>query len=351
MIVGSATFTTVASTMMIETPRLRTASPIQRPRPSVMRPSPSRSIVEDSRTRAAAQGRGGLRSRPRSGAPTLPDRRCASPCTPALQGGRLMIRSLLLGAAVAALVALGAVPAAGAAPGARAAAATCPGTFTVLHNDHIGSVAFPAGQYRVATNQLSCATASQLFSRFLEDYDGVLPAPWQLIGNIRRFQKVGTASEFQVTPLAPPKPSSLTCPGTFTRAAQRPHRRDVGPGRPLADHAAVDEGPLLRPGRVAARDVPGLRLVRRACRAPWTMNVATRTFQTSPTNGFRITYKGVEQRWRRSSPGHPPGPLPDVPRAEQRPHRRRSSCRRARTTCGPGAASPAGRRPRTSARS
>ena len=86
----------------------------------------------------------------------------------------------------------------------------------MLHADHIGSVPFPAGQYRIATNQLSCATASQLFSRFLEDYDGILPTPWQLIANIRRFQKVGTASEFQVTPLAPPKPTSLVCPGTFS---------------------------------------------------------------------------------------------------------------------------------------
>ncbi len=84
-----------------------------------------------------------------------------------------MIRSLLLGAVVTALVALSAAPAL-AAPGARTAAATCPGTFTVLHADHIGSVPFPAGQYRIATNQLSCATASQLFSRFLEDYDGVI---------------------------------------------------------------------------------------------------------------------------------------------------------------------------------
>lgn len=201
-----------------------------------------------------------------------------------------MIRSLLLGAAVAALVALSAVPAV-AAPGGHASAATCPGTFTVLHNDHIGTVAFPAGQYRVATNQLSCATASQLFSRFLEDYDGVLPTPWQLIGNIRRFQKVGTASEFQVTPLAPPKPTSLTCPGTFSVLHN--------------DHIGAMSVPAGR-WQITLLSTKGLSCAQAAAQlttfldydwsgrlpAPWTMNVATRTFQTSKTNGFKITYVG-----------------------------------------------------------
>ncbi len=212
-----------------------------------------------------------------------------------------MIRSLLLGAVVAALVALSAAPAL-AAPGARTAAATCPGTFTVLHADHIGSVPFPAGQYRIATNQLSCATASQLFSRFLEDYDGILPTPWQLIANIRRFQKVGTASEFQVTPLAPPKPTSLVCPGTFSVLHN--------------DHIGAMSVPAGR-WQITLLSTKGLSCGQAASQlttfldydwsgrlpAPWTMNVATRTFQTSPTNGFRITYKGSGT----GGGGHHPG--------------------------------------------
>ncbi len=204
-----------------------------------------------------------------------------------------MSRSQLLGAAVAALVALAAVPAlAGAAPGARVAAATCPGTFTVLHSDHIGAVGFPAGQYRIARNRLSCSSASQLFSRFLEDYDGVLPTPWKLIGNIRRFQKTGTATEFQVTPLTPPKPSSLTCPGTFTVL----HNDRVGA-------MSVPAGRW----QITLLSTTGLSCAQAASQfatfldddwsgalpRPWTMNVGTRTFRTSPTNGFRITYKGA----------------------------------------------------------
>lgn len=194
-----------------------------------------------------------------------------------------MTRSLLVGALAAALVAIAAVPA--------GAATTCPGTFTVLHDDHIGTVAFPAGPYKVATNQLSCATASQHFSRFLEDYDGVLPAPWQLVGNIRRFQKAGTASEFQVTPLAPPKPGSTTCPGTFTVLHN--------------DHIGAMSVPAGR-WQITLLSTTGLSCAQAASQLatfldydwsgnlpkPWTMNVASRTFQTSKTNGFKLTYKG-----------------------------------------------------------
>lgn len=203
-----------------------------------------------------------------------------------------MIRPMLVGVIAAALVALAAVPAVtGADAPARTATTTCPGTFTVLHNDHIGAVAFPAGQYQVATNQLSCATASQLFSRFLEDYDGVLPAPWQLVGNIRRFQKAGTATEFQVTPLAAPKPSSTTCPGTFAVLHN--------------DHIGAMSVPAGR-WQITLLSTKGLSCAQAASQLatfldydwsgnlpkPWTMNVATRTFQTSKTNGFTITYKG-----------------------------------------------------------
>lgn len=60
---------------------------------------------------------------------------------------------------------------------------TCPGTFTVLHNDHIGRLSLPRGQYRItllAQGRLSCQRASRLFARFLQDFDGNLPGPWRL---------------------------------------------------------------------------------------------------------------------------------------------------------------------------
>jgi len=67
----------------------------------------------------------------------------------------------------------------GAAP---AAAAPCP-SFRVLHDDRIGPATLPAGSYTVTvspTSGLSCPAAARLFTRFLEDYDGVLPAPWRV---------------------------------------------------------------------------------------------------------------------------------------------------------------------------
>jgi hypothetical protein len=59
----------------------------------------------------------------------------------------------------------------------------CPGTFTVLHNDHIGRLSLPRGQYRItllAQGRLSCQRASRLFKRFLQDFNGRLPGPWRL---------------------------------------------------------------------------------------------------------------------------------------------------------------------------
>ena len=65
---------------------------------------------------------------------------------------------------------------------AAAAATTCP-AFKVLHNDRIGPATFPAGNYTITipgSANLSCKQTGELFARFLEDYDGVLPKPWKV---------------------------------------------------------------------------------------------------------------------------------------------------------------------------
>jgi hypothetical protein len=70
---------------------------------------------------------------------------------------------------------------AGAVPGPTPAPKACPG-FRVLHDDRIGAAVFPAGTYTVALESagLTCKSSSELFARFLEDYDGVLPTPWKV---------------------------------------------------------------------------------------------------------------------------------------------------------------------------
>ncbi|MEX2106412.1 MAG: hypothetical protein WD810_05890 [Solirubrobacterales bacterium] len=87
-----------------------------------------------------------------------------------------------LGAAFAlALAALAGVMALNAA--AAPAATACP-SFRVLHNDRIGPASLPAGNYTITVAPsagISCSSASQLFPRFLQDYDGVLPSPWRVI--------------------------------------------------------------------------------------------------------------------------------------------------------------------------
>jgi hypothetical protein len=65
-------------------------------------------------------------------------------------------------------------------PAAPASAATCP-SFRVLHNDRIGPAQLPAGNYEIAVDPgLNCQSASRLFARFLQDWDGNLPRPWQV---------------------------------------------------------------------------------------------------------------------------------------------------------------------------
>ncbi len=62
---------------------------------------------------------------------------------------------------------------------ASASAASCP-SFKVLHDDRIGAVSLPAGNYEVTVSSgLSCPASSKLFARFLSDWDGNLPKPWR----------------------------------------------------------------------------------------------------------------------------------------------------------------------------
>lgn len=63
--------------------------------------------------------------------------------------------------------------------GGSAVAAGCP-SFRVLHDDRIGAVVLPAGNYEVTVSGgLSCPASSKLFARFLSDWDGNLPKPWR----------------------------------------------------------------------------------------------------------------------------------------------------------------------------
>ncbi len=103
-------------------------------------------------------------------------------------GGRTLMRDWRQAAVTATL-------SASAGAFAQTTAATgCAASFRVVHDDHVGTLQLPAGAYRVATTKLSCAQASALFSEFLDDFDGVLPAPWRTAPDAVREDATATRS-------------------------------------------------------------------------------------------------------------------------------------------------------------
>lgn len=114
-----------------------------------------------------------------------------------------------------------------------ASAAGCP-SFKVLHNDRIGPASLPAGNYTIMPNAqagLNCYAASQLFTRFLEDYDGNLPGGWSVAaqGSGKASFKKGGMLGFSVTKGGKEEKEESTlgvlCPNTFTVNSNAP----VGP--------------------------------------------------------------------------------------------------------------------------
>jgi len=109
-----------------------------------------------------------------------------------------------------------------AAPRAEAAPTTCGASFSVLHNDRIGPLRLPAGEYDITlldARVITCAKASQLFAKFLQDFDGVLPDGWRLRARKAKFTK-GGGFGFKVSPRSNdtgnggqhPVPGATKCP-------------------------------------------------------------------------------------------------------------------------------------------
>lgn len=106
------------------------------------------------------------------------------------------------------------------------------GTFRVLHNDRIGDLSLPKGNYNINVINgalFSCTQATNDFRNFLYDYDGNLPRPWKYTvlgtGKGRFFKstnrQVGFAVRKATTPAPTPGPTPVPsgrfarCPGTF----------------------------------------------------------------------------------------------------------------------------------------
>ena len=116
-----------------------------------------------------------------------------------------------------------------ATPGtASAAQTTCPNTFQVLHDDHIGKLELRKGHYTITllkAGRPSCSRAAKLFAKFLQDFDGNLPDPWKVVPAKKRFVRGNnTGVGFQVSRGSHsggggghhPSGTGRRCPGTFT---------------------------------------------------------------------------------------------------------------------------------------
>lgn len=205
----------------------------------------------------------------------------------------MRVRTLIAGLLASGAAALAAAPAQAQAPAAPPA---CPASFSVLHDDRIGSLILPAGSYTLTVLDpatLSCAAAAAAFRRFLEDFDGKLPSPWRLDAASATFSGPAGAG-FTVAPATTPSgggggthpATGLACPGTFRVL----HNDRIGRLRLPAGRYRVTLGataPVSCPGssRALARF-----LARPSGRLPrgWRLVPATGTFMRNGVVAFRI---------------------------------------------------------------
>jgi uncharacterized membrane protein len=179
---------------------------------------------------------------------------------------------------------------------APAAAATCP-SFKVLHNDRIGAANLPAGNYEVAAETgLSCQAASQLFTRFLQDWDGNLPKPWRVIAGgagKASFTRGGSLPGFSVARIGGSSGGGSSelgrlCSGTFTVNANS----DVGPlffaKGPYLVYIPAKSGITCR--RASVLFTRFLASPNGTLPFPWRVTVQTATF-FKPENPLRSAFR------------------------------------------------------------
>jgi hypothetical protein len=177
----------------------------------------------------------------------------------------------------------------------------CPASFEVLHNDRIGKLKVPKGEYQItllSLGRISCAQASRYFAQFLQDFDGRLPPPWLIDLETGSFIRGSRNVGFRVKPTGePPNPSGgggrhpakgqRRCRGTFRVL----HRDRIGrlrlPAGPyivtaLSNQLSCSSASNLFRQFLAA---PNARLPR-----PWLLNTQTGTFTRGKGSkkGFRV---------------------------------------------------------------
>ena len=193
-------------------------------------------------------------------------------------------------------VVLGCALACAVPPAASAAPATCPSTFAVLHDDRIGELRLPAGNYTITVldaDVLSCAHASDLFRQFLEDFDGRLPRPWTLDVATATFTRA-PGNGFSVAMAATPSgggggghhPSGTSCPGYFHVL----HDDVIGALELPAGEYRITLSAVGRfsCSQASARFADFLEDFDGRLPRPWVLDPQTATFSRAAHVGFRV---------------------------------------------------------------
>jgi len=175
--------------------------------------------------------------------------------------------------------------------------ASCPGYFTVLHNDSIGSFRVPRGRYRITlldNKRVTCARAVNRFREFLLDYDGILPAPWRLNPVTATFTKGRSGKVgFQINRAWGPSPHPdrnrryARCPATFRVL----HNDRIGQLYLPKGPYYISVGKRSGLSCSAASNLFRQFLMRTDGRlpAPWKLNAAKALFHAGPSGpSFRV---------------------------------------------------------------
>jgi hypothetical protein len=181
---------------------------------------------------------------------------------------------------------------------------TCPGTFSVLHDDRIGPASFPQGNYvitllKASTSHFSCQTASRTFAYFLNTRSiKPLPYPWLLTMATRTFTEKTTGVGFRVAPnvlLGSPQtgPKVTAGGGETVGTPCRPLYRVTG-GNARIDNFVLDKGAyqIWAIGNLtctqARQDVVRAVALRTALPKGWKHNIAKAIVTVGGGNGFRL---------------------------------------------------------------
>jgi hypothetical protein len=177
--------------------------------------------------------------------------------------------------------------------------AVCPGTFQVLHDDRIGDFQLPRGSYTItllSVGRLTCTRAASFLSRFLQDFDGILPTPWVLDPETGSFMRGSRNVGFRIKELVGPPnpngggggthPTGDRCRGTFrVLGNDRIGRLRLPRGR----YRITLVGDGLTCARVSSLFADFLDAFTGALPRPWRLNTRTATFTRGSSGaGFRV---------------------------------------------------------------